>query len=160
SYVMNYGYNRAGSVTSQKYPSGRIVKSEYDGAGRLAALKNDASGLYYAGAAAINPGNRIQYSPHGSVSQMLLGNGLWEHTNFNSRLQSTQIGLGTANSNSSLLQLDYSYGTTNNNGNLQTQTITLPGSLVLTQTYTYDHLNRLLSAQEVRGANSSWQLNF
>ena len=94
---------------------------------------------------------------------MKLGNGLWEHTNFNSRLQPDQIGLGSASTNSSMLQLDYTYGTTTNNGNLQSQIITVPtiGSgtgFTATQTYTYDSLNRLATAQENGG--SSWTQNF
>lgn len=160
SYTMRYSYNRADAIISETYPSGRVIKSEYDDSSRLAGVKNESSGLYYAGAAASDTANRIQYTAHGAISTMRLGNALWEHTNFNPRLQPTQIGLGTASNNSSVLQLDYSYGTTNNNGNLQTQTITLPGGLILTQSYTYDYLNRLLTAQEMNGGNSSWQQNF
>jgi len=160
SYPMSYGYNCADAVSSETYPSGRVIKSEYDDSGRLAGVKNESTGLYYAGAAASDTANRIQYTAHGAISKIRLGNALWEHTNFNPRLQATQIGLGTASSNSSVLQLDYSYGTTNNNGNLQTQTITLPAGLILTQSYTYDYLNRLLAAQEMNGGNSSWQQNF
>jgi RHS repeat-associated protein len=159
SYSMSYSYNLA-AMTSQTYPSGRVVASVYDNAGRLAGVKNQATGMYYAGAAAADTANRIQYTAHGAVGQMRLGNSLWEHTNFNSRLQPVQIGLGTAGNNSSVLQLDYSYGTSNNNGNVQSQTISLPGGPTLTQTYGYDQLNRLLSAQEMNGGNQSWQQVF
>jgi RHS repeat-associated protein len=94
---------------------------------------------------------------------MRLGNGLWEHTNFNSRLQTVQIGLGSTSSNSSYLRLDYGYGTTNNNGNLLSQTVTVPTvagvtGFSATQTYTYDSLNRLATAKENNG--SSWTQNF
>ena len=130
---------------------------DIDSAGRIAGVQNQATGIFYAGAAATDATNRIQYSAHGAISQMKLGNGLWEHTNFNARLQATQIGLGTAVTNSSVLQLDYDYGTTANNGNLQTQTITLPG-LTLNQNYTYDSLNRLETAKENNG--SSWKQKF
>jgi len=54
-----------------------------------------------------------------------LGNGLFEHTDFNSRLQPTQIGLGTTTTGAasiSVLGLDYLFGTTNNNGNVLGQT--------------------------------------
>lgn len=37
---------------------------------------------------------------------------------------------------------------TKNNGNVQSQTITLPGASPIVQTYTYDYLNRLDTAQE------------
>ena len=161
-YTMSYSYNLAGEMTSQSYPSGRVVTSAYDSASRLAGVKNQASGLFYAGGAATDSTNRIQYTAHGAVSVMKLGNGLWEHTNFNSRLQPTQIGLGSASTNSSTLQIDYSYGTTTNNGNVQSQIITAPTiggatGFTATQTYGYDSLNRLSSAQENGGA--SWTQN-
>lgn len=159
-YVMTYTYNLAGIMTSQVYPSGRVVSCEYDEAGRLAGVKNSASGIYYAGGAASDSVNRIQYAPHGEVSKMRLGNALWEHKNFNSRLQTEQIGLGTSSTNSSVLQLDYNYGTSTNNGNLQSQTITLPGGVILSQNYGYDQLNRLQSAQETNGGTETWKQGF
>ncbi|MEW6126594.1 MAG: hypothetical protein AB1757_06100 [Acidobacteriota bacterium] len=89
----------------------------------------------------------MSYTAHGAVSAMQLGNGKWEHTSFNSRLQPTQIGLGTTAADSSLLQLDYGYGTTDNNGNVLSQRIQLTG-LDVTQSYAYDGVNRLQSAEE------------
>lgn len=160
AYSMSYIYNLAGAMISQIYPSGRVVASEYDEAGRLAGVKNSATGNYYAGGAATDSTNRVQYAPHGEVSQLRLGNTLWEHKNFNSRLQPEQIGLGTASTNASVLQLDYSYGTSTNNGNLQSQTITLPGGVILTQNYTYDQLNRLQFAQETIGGTETWKQGF
>ena len=162
-YLMSYEYNLAGGLVSQKYPSGRIVKTEYDNAGRVAGIRNNSNGPYYAGAAGTDVTNRIQYSAAGAIQAIKLGNGLWEHTNFNSRLQAIQIGLGTTSTNSTILNLDYGYGTTNNNGNVQSQTITVPtvGSVtgfMATQNYTYDSLNRLETAQENNG--SSWRQNF
>ena len=58
---------------------------------------------------------------------------------------------------SSLLSLGYSYY---NNGNVQTATIGNPGlSSTLTQTFTYDSVNRLTGASESGGANE-WMQNF
>jgi hypothetical protein len=59
---------------------------------------------------------------------MRLGNGKWENTVFNSRLQLTQIGLGIVENSQNLLKLQYSYGTTAKNGNVVSQTITIPGA--------------------------------
>jgi YD repeat-containing protein len=101
--------------------------------------------------------SQFSYAAHGGVSAMALGNGLWEHTNFNSRLQPTQIGLGTSVADSSKLRLDYGYGTTNNNGNVLSQTITI-GATVMSQSYGYDSLNRLASASENSGA--SWSQTY
>jgi RHS repeat-associated protein len=103
----------------------------------------------------------FSYTAAGAVSAMQMGNGLVEQTGFNQRLQPTQIKLGTAGSPASVVQLDYGYGTTANNGNLLSQTITAPktagGSLVLTQTYGYDSLNRLVSAGE---NGTAWQQTY
>ncbi|MFY9607891.1 MAG: hypothetical protein WAU45_04655 [Blastocatellia bacterium] len=160
NYGFSYGYNLASEMTSQTYPSGRVVQTEYDAAGRLAGVKNQATGLFWAGATASDAANRMQYAAHGAVLVTKLGNSKWEHTNFNSRLQPLQIGLGTSATNSSLLQLDYSYGSTcqaNNNGNVLTQTITI-GATVMSQSYCYDALNRLQTASENSGA--SWSQTY
>ncbi|HEU4932648.1 MAG TPA: HNH/ENDO VII family nuclease [Pyrinomonadaceae bacterium] len=162
-FLMTYQYDVAGRLISQTYPSGRVVKTEYDDAGRIAGVKNNASGTFYAGATSTDATNRFQYSAAGAIQALKLGNGLWEHTNFNSRLQPTQIGLGSASTNSTILQVDYDYGTTSNNGSLQSQTIIVPTvagvtGFTATQTYTYDTLNRLATAQENNG--SSWKQNF
>jgi RHS repeat-associated protein len=109
----------------------------------------------------------MQYSVHGAVQAMKLGNGLWEHANFNSRLQLIQIGLGTASTDSSKMKLDYAYGViegevlnpTKNNGNIQSQILTMPG-LVLNQKYLYDELNRLKSAEELNGGPQVWKQTF
>lgn len=166
-YVMTYEYNKLGVLTSQKYPSGRIVKTDYDGAGRIAGVKNDATGAYYAGAAG-SSADRIQYSPAGAIQIMKLGNDLWEHTNFNSASQVTQIGVGNSSTDSSKLKLDYTYGVvvnnnldiTKNNGNIQSQTITMPAAAAIVQTYTYDDLNRLKVAQEQGAAGWTQQFSY
>jgi len=148
NYGFGYGYNLASEMTSETYPSGRQVITEYDSAGRGAGIRSAA--IYYAGAAASDATNRIQYAPQGAVAVMKLGNGKWEHTDFNNRLQPKQIGLGTSGTDSSVIKLDYGYGTTGNNGNVTSQIITAP-SLTVNQCYGYDYLNRLTSAEEKNG---------
>jgi RHS repeat-associated protein len=96
---------------------------------------------------------------------MRLGNGRFESTQFNSRLQPTQIALGTSANNTSLLKLNYDYGTTDNNGNVKSQTITVPTvgnsqGFVATQTYEYDELNRIKSAVETSNSQTNWQQYF
>ncbi len=154
----NYSYNIASEMTSETYPSGRVVVTDYDTAGRVAGVKNQTTGLYYAGATGSDATNRILYASHGAVSKMKLGNGKWEHTNFNNRLQPIEIGLGTSGTDSSLLRLDYGYGTTTtNNGNLISQNIVI-GATTISQSYVYDSLNRLQSASENSGA--SWSQTY
>jgi RHS repeat-associated protein len=145
NYAFNYGYNLAGQMTSETYPSGRTITNGYDGDGRLRSVNGQKTGE-----ASKTYASTFSYTAHDAVASMQLGNGKWEHTTFNSRLQPTQIGLGSLSTNSSLLQLDYAYNTTglaNNNGNVLTQTITL-GATVMSQSYNYDSLNRLTSATE------------
>ena len=94
---------------------------------------------------------------------MQFGINKYENTVFNSRLQPTQIGLGTTTTGTSLLKLNYDYGTTTNNGNVLSQTITVPTSgspLVFNQTYTYDSLNRLASATETNNTTQTWKQEF
>lgn len=150
AYQFSYGYDLAGNLTSQTYPSGRTVSTSFDVAGRVSQVSGTK-----AGEAAKTYASSFGYSPHGAVSSMKLGNNLWEHTLFNSRLQPREIGLGTSSTDSSKLRLDYGYGTTNNNGNLLSQTINLPG-LTLSQTYSYDQVNRLLTAQESVSGVTRW----
>ena len=95
----------------------------------------------------------FKYNAAGAVTSMQLGNGNWESTTFNSRLQATQIALGTTQNATNLLDLDYTYGTTSNNGNVLTQTITVPTvgttpGFTAVQNYSYDSLNRLKLADE------------
>jgi RHS repeat-associated protein len=154
SYGMSYGYDLAGNLRSETYPSGRVVETQYDAAGRLQGVTGHPAGgtekTYAAGAS---------YTAHGALNALKLGNNLWEHTVFNARLQPTQIGLGTTSADSGVLALDYSYGTTNNNGNVRSQTITAPG-LTLVQSYEYDEVNRLKSAREMNGQTESWKQGF
>jgi YD repeat-containing protein len=145
SYSMSYGYDLAGNMTSETYPSGRTVTTAFDGGGRVSSVNGQKTGE-----ANKTYASQFGYAAHGAVSAMALGNGLWEHTSFNSRLQPVQIGLGTSVADSSKLRLDYGYGTTNNNGNVLSQTITI-GATVMSQSYAYDSLNRLSSASETGG---------
>jgi YD repeat-containing protein len=105
SYTMSYGYNLAGGMTSETYPSGRVITTGYDSAGRVSAVNGQNTGE-----ANKTYASQFTYSAHGAVSAMALGNGLWEHTSFNSRLQPVQIGLGTSVADSSKLRLDYATG--------------------------------------------------
>ncbi|MGB7922332.1 MAG: RHS repeat-associated core domain-containing protein [Pyrinomonadaceae bacterium] len=158
-YSIEYKYDLAGHLTSERYPTGRIVKSEYDATGRLSCLRGERAGETQKTYA-----ESFLYTAHGAVSKVRLGNGLWEHTLYNTRLQPTEIGLGVSATNSAQLKLTYSYGEiingaldrAQNNGNVQSQRINLPG-LTLAQTYTYDRLNRLQAAEEKKGTLLSWK---
>jgi RHS repeat-associated protein len=151
-----YTYDRAGHLLAQQYPSGRVVKTTYDGAGRISTLTGTKDGVTKTYA------SQFAYASHGAISRMKLGNGLWEHTAFNTRLQPTEIGLGLSYQDSSQLKLTYDYGAASvNNGNLLSQTLRVEAIsgvrplLNLKQTYTYDELNRLETASEINLASGN-----
>ncbi|MCO6511641.1 MAG: hypothetical protein J5I65_12705 [Aridibacter famidurans] len=155
--VSKYKYNLSGALVEQEYPSTRVVKNTLDDVGRLSmvqASKNASSGLWsYA--------DSFSFNAAGAVTRMQLGNGTWEKTEFNARLQPTQIALGSTPGTTNLLNLTYEYntetsGTPNpdNNGNVLKQTIVVddvgsnPGFNAV-QAFSYDPLNRIKTAQEI-----------
>ena len=151
NYGFGYAYDLASEMTSENYPSGRAITTAYDASGRINSVNGQKTGE-----ANKTYVSQFSYAAHGAVTSMTLGNNLVEKTDFNTRLQRTFIKLGTTSNPTSVLQLSYEYTSTcqtANNGNVLKQTITAPG-LSLTQTYCYDSLNRLASANENSG--SSW----
>jgi RHS repeat-associated protein len=161
---MTYSYNLSGVLVEQKYPSGRILKNQLNNSGELSSVtsKKSAAGQFW------NYASNFTYTAAGAVSSIQLGNLSWESTQFNARLQPTQIALGTTQAATNLLKLDYTYNTTgqaDNNGNVKTQTITAPSTpgqsngFTATQTYNYDSLNRLKDASEVIGTQT-WKQTY
>lgn len=161
--VSTYTYNLSGALIEQTYPSGRVVKNVLDNNGDLEAVESKKNANY----GFWNYAQNFTYTAAGAVSSMQLGNFRWESTQFNSRLQPTQIALGTVkytpqtiDAATNILKLDYTYNTisngtpnADNNGNVLSQTITVPtvGSdpgFTAVQTYSYDSLNRLKVAAE------------
>jgi RHS repeat-associated protein len=164
SYGMIYTYNLAGDILTEQYPSGRVVTSAYDGAGRL----NSLTGALSSTVASKNYATSFTYTAPGGISSLNLGNGLWENTTYNSRLQPIQMGLGTSSTDSSTFGLSYTFGvlngqtvdTTKNNGNIQSETITPGAGTPITQTFTYDQVNRLATAAETNGGSTTWSRSF
>jgi RHS repeat-associated protein len=164
SYTTAYGYNLAGALLAETYPSGRVVKNILDADGELSMVqskKNQNAGFWTYAA-------HFTYTAAGAVSSMQLGNGHWESTEFNSRLQPVQIALGATPNASDLLKLDFTYNTPNaadNNGNVRAQSITIPASggnqgFTAIQSYTYDSLNRIKQAAEIIDGNQTWKQTF
>ena len=85
TYNLSYGYDLGGALTSETYPSGRQVATQYDAAGRVSKLTGAVGGQQ---AAYIN---QISYAPHGGVALMQMGNNLWRSFAYNSRLQISKI---------------------------------------------------------------------
>ena len=155
AYTTGYTYNLAGALIEETYPSGRVVKNRLDNDGMLQQVQSKRANDTFR-----NYANGFTYTAAGAVASLRLGNGKWESTQFNSRLQPTQIGLGASAASQNLLKLNYDYGTTDNNGNVKSQTINT-GTATFTQSYLYDSLNRLTEAKEVNVSNQqTWKQNF
>lgn len=168
--LMTYTYNLSGAMIEKQYPSGRVVKNVLDTNGDLSIVesKKNANTGYWAYA------NSFTYNPAGAVTSMQLGNGRWESTTFNSRLQPTHIALGTVQDGYDKLKLNYSYGdlngtsidATKNNGNIVQQIISVPNVgetsnlFTATQKYYYDSLNRIDDSTEQIGTTTPWRQDF
>jgi RHS repeat-associated protein len=162
TYDTAYAYNLSGALIEETYPSGRKVRNTLAVDGKLLQVQsskaNETLKMY---------ANSFNYNASGAVTSLRLGNGRFENTQFNSRLQPTQIGLGSSAASQNLLKLNFDYGTTaaENNGNVTKQTITVPTigtnqGFVSTQNYTYDSLNRLKSAEETIPNQVGWKQTF
>jgi RHS repeat-associated protein len=164
--VSSYQYNFAGALVQETYPSGRVVKNEFESDGDLRrvfgqANSNSVERTYL---------NNLSYTAAGGIERMKLGNGKWETAKFNERLQVTELGLGNGSNDTSLWKVNYEYGelengtvnTAKNTGNIAKQTLNfagLPNPIV--QTYKYDSLYRLTEAKETSNSNQqNWIQNF
>lgn len=164
-YTTAYSYKLSGALDEETYPSTRVVKNVLDQKGDLAMVesKKNSSAGYWSYA------NSFAYNPAGAITSMQLGNGHWESTRFNARLQPTEIYLGTTPGGYDKLKLNYSYGdwvsssidTTKNNGNIVQQVIVAPGGSGFTAThkYYYDELNRIDDATETI-SSQTWRQDF
>ncbi len=165
---MTYTYNLSGALIEQQYPSGRKVQNTLDADGALEMVKSrkNTNHGYFSYA------NNFSYNAAGAVTSMQLGNGRWESTVFNSKLQPTQIALGTVQNGHDQLRLRYTYGdwvsgTINeakNNGNIVKQIINVPTvgtstGFETTQKYYYDSLNRIDDATE-EISSQIWRQDF
>ena len=154
NYLVEASYNVGNAMTSETYPSApgnsdRLnVNMSYDDAGRLASLSGGGASL-----------SQVTYTAHGALAREVYGNNLAHTISYNNRLQVSEIKLATYTTRTALVDLDlvYNYGTTNNNGNLQSETyLSNVSGLNYTQNFSYDSLNRLATATETAGGNTSW----
>lgn len=155
NYDSSYLYNLSGALVEETYPSGRKVKNTFETDGDLSKVETNFGGGAYQTRA-----QNLSYTASGVLEKLQIGNGLWETAQLNSRLQVTQLGLGTSPTDASIWKLNYDFGNnTNNDGNIKSQTLTTPNA-VYTQTFQYDSLDRLKQATETSNGNQTWIQNF
>jgi RHS repeat-associated protein len=165
-YVTQYTYNLSGALVQETYPSGRVVKNEFESDGDLQDVVSKKAG----GTVFTPYVSNFSYTASGGISQMKLGNGKWETAKFNERLQVYELGLGGGPADASLWKVHYDYGelsqdgasvdAAKNTGNIARQILTVPGTS-FTQTYRYDSLYRLTEAKEPSGTSTpNWIQNW
>jgi len=152
SYLQEYGYNLAGQLTSQKYPSGKVVTMTVDNFGRLQTVADDQRS-YLSG---------VSFNDRGLLSQINLGNGNHETFIYNDRFQMTSQSL--MKSSTVLQKWDYGYGeingsgaldTTKNNGQLGRIEGFIGSSKQWSQRFGYDELGRLSEAREYKQGDNA-----
>jgi RHS repeat-associated protein len=145
--TISYLWRPSGALYSEVYPSGWTVVYDVDDAGRT--TKAYGEGTTYA--------DLIGYTADGRMTQMKLGNNLWEtKTYLPPGTNSTTYMLGTVQGVGDRLRLDYSFAEGANNGNVMQQQIQWPNHSTMVQSYTYDPLNRLLTANETGGFSRTY----
>lgn len=162
TYALGYGYNLAGQLTSQTYPSGRTVNRTYDAASRLASL-TDSAGQSFAA--------NLSYAGHGALESVTWGNGAAQTMAYNDRLQISQIKLTAGGTERQ--RFDYSYGeinvdtavldTTRNTGQIAVIDGWIDGVKQWQQRYAYDKVGRLSTAKELNNDSNgslSWRVDY
>lgn len=152
-------YDKLGNLTSLAYPgNGFTVTYSYDtnvpnSAGKLTGA-TDSNGATYA---SLDPTSPNSYLPSGAIKEFTSPNfnGNKYHVDYNNRLQPTEIWTGTSAGTGALFDKQYSYGATGtNNGNIYT--ITNIKDTTRTQSFSYDALNRLITA----GDQTHWSNSY
>lgn len=148
NYLLEYNYNLAGQLVSEKYPSGRIVNVGYDAKGRMSMVA-DANRNYL---------NGISFNDKTLPSQINYGNGTSQTFGYNDRLQMTLQELKRGSE--TIQKYNYGFGQIDSSGNLDTaknngQLAQIESNIGTnkqwTQKFSYDSIGRLGEAEEKRG---------
>lgn len=160
-YTTDSKYNEASLPTNHTYPSGRTIAHSYNIAGQITDVMSNSQPI----------SQQAKYTATGAILSHQLGNGLYHQMKYNSRLQPTEITLGSGQTGQlaeSIWKQEYNYAqyelaqiqnTTSsptislnqsqNNGNIGAIKLT-PGTAAspINQFFVYDELNRLKLAKE------------
>ncbi len=164
TYTSSYQYNLSGRLTQETYPTGRVITNTFDSDGDISQITGQmgSTNKTYA--------DLITYFASKQIEKLRIGNGLWEAAKLNSKMQATEIGLGTSATNLNLWKINLDYGelntngtvdTTKNTGNIAKQTISFSGlANPFIQTYKFDSLDRLIEAKETNNGTQTWKQTF
>jgi RHS repeat-associated protein len=141
SFTTTCAYNGINQLSSITYPTGLTVNNGYDSRGNLTTLNNAAGGILW-------QGNTVDALSR--WTQFTLGNGLiTKHVYSATDNQLQQILTGTSAAQSSIQNLGFTFNTS---GQLTQRT-----DGALTEKFTYDAMDRLLTSQVGTGTIFSTQ---
>ncbi|MFB0536813.1 MAG: PKD domain-containing protein, partial [Anaerolineae bacterium] len=129
-YVTQYTYDDLDRVVAMTYPEGEVVTNTYDDRGMLESLDTSLGGSYV---------QNMVYNALGQTESMQLGNGLTSSYEYYTAIEDNNR-LKRINA-PDLLDLSYTYDDVGNVESIYDATLTQ------TQSFGYDFLNRLSSAQ-------------
>jgi RHS repeat-associated protein len=160
TYITKWGYHPDGSLRWMQYPDDEKLSYTYHPQKTLNSLQTSLdSGLYYVASTAYDEAGRIVTQKIGGTSalQKQFTYFLWDTPNGQGRLK--QIKAGTTANPTLLLDLRYysgadtpKYDPVGNILNIYDHKMGSPQ----TQTFTYDNLDRLTSAQATGGTNGNY----
>lgn len=146
TYTTAYAYDLADNLIQTTYPSGRVVSNQLDGLGRVSAVNTRTN----AGAADQAVASNIAYLPFGPAQALQYGNGLEMSVGIDSDYRLSSLAVtGAVGAAPAILGRTYTQNAVNN--------ITAIADTVDTdrsQDFTYDQLNRLISADGAYGLES------
>jgi RHS repeat-associated protein len=158
-----YAYNYAGGTTSITYPLGRTITYTFNAANQGTSASDVANSITYA--------SNAHYAPPGELSSLQnSGSAIISTAYYNNRLQPCRISVKSSGTPPSSCTdstdvgnvLDYTYAFnsgTANNGNVASISNNI--TTARGQSFTYDELNRVSTAQTVATSGTySWGLSF
>lgn len=153
--TIQYAYNEDGTIASITYPSGRTITYTTGNAERATAATDVANNLQYAATASYAPIGALNTVIYGTVGS---GSAITATSQYNNRLGVNSISAAT--SSATVQSFSFSYNLpTGNNGEVSSITNNVtPG---LGESFTYDSLNRILSAAtSSSSASGCWGESF
>jgi RHS repeat-associated protein len=153
-----YTYGSDGTLYNAYYPSGYGIIYSYRADGKLSRIA--AGSLYHA--------ENLNYAPHGALSTYTMGwtssgfAGIAMSSTYNNRLQ--PVNMTAKHTSNTVTLMDYTYSfvaSSINDGHVKSVTNNITSQAGRSQTYTYDEMNRLASAQTTGStAPNCWGLSY
>lgn len=147
-----YTYNYDGSLSALTYPSGRVLTYTTDSAGRASEAQDLTNSINYVTGTCANGVNNLGtcYTPPGAVASLVLGEagsfaGITLSNSYNPRLEPSE--LKASSSAGTAMDLVYSFVDANGHNNGNVIGITNNKDSTRSQSFAYDQVNRMSSAQ-------------